>query len=140
MYLLDTSFLSELARTPPDPGVVTWLAQQRRTDMAISSLSIAEITRGIARLGASRRAESLSEWFEEVLSGELFERVVAFGIEEARAWGHMRALADRSGQPLPVVDSLIAATALHHDLTVVTRNVRDFERCGVAVLSPWSGG
>jgi toxin FitB len=137
-YLLDTSFVSELSRTPPDDRVEDWLASQDIRDLGVSALTVAEILRGIARLGDTRRAGRLAAWFEATVQRLVADRVLPFGPDEARRWADLMGRRDREGQPLPVIDSLIAATARAHDLSVVTRNVADFERCGVPVISPWS--
>ena len=134
MFLVDTVTLSELRRQQRDPMVVAWFERQRTTDLFLSVISIGEIERGIARQRASDPAfaGALAVWLDRVLT--LYgERVVPFDLRTARRWGALSAdLGNDSA------DLMIAATALEHGLTVVTRNVSDFEPTGVAVLDPFS--
>jgi predicted nucleic acid-binding protein len=134
MFLVDTVTLSELRRRQRDPMVVAWFERQRTTDLFLSVISIGEIERGIARQRASDPAfaDVLAVWLDRVLT--LYgERVVPFDLRTARRWGALSAdLGNDSA------DLMIAATALEHGLTVVTRNVSDFEPTGVAVLDPFS--
>jgi predicted nucleic acid-binding protein len=134
MFLVDTVALSELRRRQRDPMVVAWFERQRTTDLFLSVISIGEIERGIARQRASAPAfaDALAIWLDRVLT--LYgERVVPFDLRAARRWGALSAALGNDS-----ADLMIAATALEHGLTVVTRNVSDFERTGVAVLDPFS--
>jgi toxin FitB len=134
MFLIDTVTLSELRRRQRNPMVVAWFEQQRTTDLFISVISIGEIERGIARQRAidPSFADALALWLDRVLT--LYgERVVPFDLPTARRWGTLSA-----GLGNDSVDLMIAATALEHGLTVVTRNISDFEPTGVAVLDPFS--
>jgi toxin FitB len=134
MFLVDTVTLSELRRRRRDPGVVEWFERQRTTDLFLSVISIGEIERGIARQRAidPSFAEALAVWLDRVLT--LYcERVVPFDLRAARRWGALSAALGNDG-----ADLMIAATALEHGLTVVTRNVSDFAPTGAAVLDPFS--
>jgi predicted nucleic acid-binding protein len=134
MFLVDTVALSELRRRQRDPMVVAWFERQRTTDLFLSVISIGEIERGIARQRASDPAfaDVLAVWLDRVLT--LYgERVVPFDLRTARRWGALSAALGNDS-----ADLMIAATALEHGLTVVTRNISDFERTGVAVLDPFS--
>jgi predicted nucleic acid-binding protein len=134
MFLIDTVTISELRRRQRDPGIVAWFERQRTTDLFVSVISIGEIARGIAAQRATDPgfAGSLAAWLDRVLT--LYgERVLSFDLQTARRWGALcAALGNESA------DVMIAATALEHGLTVVTRNVSDFEPTGVAVLNPLS--
>ena|SRR5260370_28742254 len=134
MFLIDTVTISELRRRQRDPGIVAWFERQRTTDLFVSVISIGEIERGIAQQRATDPgfASSLAAWLDMVLA--LYgERVLSFDLQTARRWGALcAALGNESA------DVMIAATALEHGLTVVTRNVSDFEPAGVAVLNPFS--
>src|SRR6266852_3810480 len=133
MFLIDTVTLSELRRRQRDPVVVAWFERQRTTELFLSVISIGEIERGIARQHATDAgfAGALAAWLDRVLA--LYgERVLPFDLRAARRWGALSAaLGDNSA------DLMIAATALEHGLTVVTRNASDFEPTGVAVLDPF---
>ena len=133
MYLLDTMVLSELRRRDRDPGVVEWIAAQRISDLYLSAITIGEIERGIA-LQQRRNATfagALTRWLDTVLT--LYsDRILEFDTPTARRWGQLSA---RIGNDS--VDLLIAATALEHGLTVVTRNTRHFLPTGVCALDPF---
>jgi predicted nucleic acid-binding protein len=134
MFLIDTVALSELRRRERDPMVVAWFERQRTTDLFLSVISIGEIERGISRQRATDPdfAGALAAWLDRVLT--LYgERVVPFDLRTARRWGALGAALGNDS-----ADLMIAATALEHGLTVVTRNVSDFEPTGVAVLDPFS--
>lgn len=135
MYLLDTVILSELRREPRDTGVVAWISAQRPTDLYISAFTIGEIERGIARQRRKNPpfAESLAGWLDSLLT--LYaERILPVDTATARRWGQLSAAVGNDS-----VDLVIAATALEHGLTVVTRNTRHFEPTGALILNPFSG-
>ena len=134
MFLVDTVTLSELRRRQRDPSVVAWFERQRTTDLFLSVISIGEIERAIARQRAidPAFADALAVWLDRVLA--LYgERVVPFDLQTTRRWGALSAAIGNDS-----ADLMIAATALEHGLTVVTRNLSDFEPTGVAVLDPFS--
>jgi len=133
MFLIDTVTLSELRKRQRDPTVVKWFERQRTTDLFLSVISIGEIERGIARQRTADPAfaSALADWLDRVLI--LYgERVLPFDLPTARRWGVLSAALGNDG-----ADLMIAATALEHGLTVVTRNISDFEPTGVAVLDPF---
>jgi predicted nucleic acid-binding protein len=134
MFLIDTVTLSELRKRERDPMVVTWFERQRTADLFLSVISIGEIERGIARQRGTdpRFADALAGWLDRLLT--LYgERVVAFDLRTARRWGALSAALGNES-----ADLMIAATALEHGLTVVTRNVSDFEPTGVTILDPFA--
>jgi predicted nucleic acid-binding protein len=134
MFLIDTVTLSELRRRARDPKLVARFERQRTTDLFLSVVSIGEIERGIARQRATDPgfAGALAAWLDRVLT--LYgERVVPFDLRAVRRWGALSAALGNDS-----ADLMIAATALEHGLTVVTRNLSDFEPTGVAVLDPFS--
>jgi predicted nucleic acid-binding protein len=134
MFLIDTVMLSELRKRKRDPMVVKWFERQRTTDLFLSVISIGEIERGIARQRTIDPgfAAALADWLDRILM--LYgDRVVPFELRAARRWGALSATLGNDS-----ADLMIAATALEHGLTVVTRNVSDFEPSGVAVLDPFS--
>ncbi|HKS18324.1 MAG TPA: type II toxin-antitoxin system VapC family toxin [Bradyrhizobium sp.] len=134
MFLIDTVTLSELRKRERDPMVVKWFERQRTTDLFLSVISIGEIERDIARQRTTDPgfAGALADWLDRILT--LYgERVVPFDLRTARRWGILSAALGNDS-----ADLMIAATALEHGLTVVTRNVSDFEPSGVTVLDPFS--
>src|SRR5713101_4588859 len=133
MFLIDTVTISDLRRRQRDPGVVAWFGRQRTTDLFVSVISIGEIERGIAQQRGTDPgfAGSLAAWLDRVLALN-GERVLPFDLQTARRWGALSAaFGDESA------DLMVAATALEHGLTVVTRNASDFEPTGVPVLNPF---
>ena len=136
-FLLDTSVVSELVRKSPHLPVLNWVSEQDETSLYLSVITIGEIEKGIARLPASARRSRLQSWVRRDLIARFGERLLAIDIRAATRWGALTGESEKRGVPLPVIDSLIAVTALVHSLAVVTRNVADFERCGVACVNPW---
>jgi predicted nucleic acid-binding protein len=132
-YLLDTNVVSELSKPRPDPAVRRWFATVRSTDLYLSVLVVGEISQGVARLRGrdASRASSIAAWRDELVS-RFRDRIAPVSLEVAHTWGTINA-----GDPLPVVDSLLAATALTHDWTLVSRNEKDLGRTGVKLLNPF---
>lgn len=133
MFLIDTMVLSELRRRQRNAGVVAWVREQRQEDCFLSVVSIGEIERGIARkrVNDPAFAAQLGGWLDQLL--RLYgDRLLPVDVGVARRWGQLSASVGHDG-----ADLLIAATALEHGLTVVTRNLRHFEPTGVATVNPW---
>jgi predicted nucleic acid-binding protein len=135
-YLLDTCFLSELVKSSPESAVTEWLAQRKATDLYVSALTIGELNRGVFKLVESKRRTELTTWLQ-LLEVSFESRMLAFTHETARVWEKITAQCEAQGKPLSVFDSLIAATALAKDLTLVTRNVKDFSSTSVHIVNPW---
>ena len=132
MFLIDTNVLSALRRRERSPEIFNWISSQRRMDLYLSVVTLGEIERGIAQ--QERRdpefAGKLAAWLNSVI-GLYGGRILAVDLSTARRWGRLSDEIGNKGE-----DLLIAATALEHDLTVVTRNIKHFERTGVKVLNP----
>jgi toxin FitB len=138
-FLIDTNVLSEYNRSgSPNEGVRQWLETTDRKAQYVSVITLAEIQKGIELLPAGRRRAQLKDWLARDLEAWFSERVLPVDRKVAARWASLLAQATRKGRPLPAVDSLIAATALAYDLTIVTRNTRDFEGVGAATVNPWS--
>ncbi len=137
-YLLDTCVLSEFTRPKPAHEVLGWLDAQNQSSLYLSVITIAEIEQGIAHLAAGSSANKLELWLRDSVIVRFQSRTLDVDRAVASRWGRMRGNALRSGHPLALVDSLLAASALEHDLTVATRNVKDFAPMGVEVVNPWS--
>ena len=137
-FLLDTCVLSEVVRPKPDKKVIAWLKKQDEETLYISALTFGEIHKGIAKLPSSRRKEPLHQWVEHDLRDRFRNRVLDVTLAVAKVWGKIQGKSELEGQPLPAIAGLIAATALAHGLTVVTRNTVDMEQSGVALLNPWA--
>ncbi len=134
-YLVDTNVISELARSAPAPEVVAWFGKVEDDALHLSVLTLGELRRGVEKLPSGKRKEKLRDWLEQELPDWFGERLLPVDADVADTWGHLQA---RSGKTLPGVGSLLAATALHHRLCMVTRNVRDFQVAGLDVVDPWS--
>ena len=137
-YLLDTSAVSEAVKPQPDSAVIEWLTQADEETLFLSVLTIGELEKGIAKLADGKRRTRLHAWVRRDLVARFAGRLLAVDLQVADRWGALVGESERKGVPLPVMDSLIAATCLAHGLTAVTRNHSDFERCGVACFNPWS--
>lgn len=134
-YLVDTNILSELRRREPNLGVSAWITGRPSAGLYISVLSLGEIRRGIENLPDGDRRSRLADWLEVELPAFFGERVLPVDERVADRWGR---LVSQIGRPVPAIDSLLAATALHHDLKLVTRNVRDFSYPGLEIVNPWA--
>jgi toxin FitB len=133
-YLIDTNVLSELRRKQPDPKVVAWMQVRPRPSMFLSVLTLGEIRKGIERIEEASRKQALLDWLEIELPHYFVGRLLDIDAQTADRWGRLMASA---GRPLPAIDGLLAATALQHDLTLVTRNTKDFASLGVQLINPW---
>lgn len=136
-YLLDTCLISELIRPKPDPGVIGWLGEREEERLFLSVLTLGELQKGISKLDPSPRRDKLQGWVEMDLSRRFQGRLLPVDAEVAVTWGHLQGESERRGERLPVVDSLLAATALAHNLIVVTRNTKDLAKCQVQIINPW---
>jgi len=137
-YLIDTCCISELVKMKPNPNVVKWFADRDELSMYLSVITFGELRKGIEKLPDSKKKKELNRWVKEDLNHRFKNRVLDITIEEVNKWGKILAEAEQDGRPLPAIDSLIAATALVHDLSVVTRNTQDMEDSGVEVINPWN--
>jgi tRNA(fMet)-specific endonuclease VapC len=135
-YLLDTCVFAEYSKPRPNTKVFDWLDGQDLESQCLSVLTIGEIEKGIARMPVSKRRHSL----EIVLDGIIarFEnRIIELDVRILRRWGKLVGALELKGRGLPIIDSLIAATALEHDLIIVTHNTTDFALTKVGVLDIW---
>lgn len=136
-YLLDTCFLSELYRQPPNPGVAWWIGQVDEQRLYIPSLSLGEIQKGVAKLAEGRKKQRIQSWLDQDLRPRFAGRILPIDDEVALEWGVLLGAEERDGRPRPVIDSLIAATAMIRGLTLVTRNSSDFEALPIQLFNPW---
>ncbi|MGF1644793.1 MAG: type II toxin-antitoxin system VapC family toxin [Thiotrichales bacterium] len=133
-YLVDTSILSELRRSAADPGVVAWFADRPATTLYLSVLTLGEIRKGIEALPKGKKQLVLRDWLEVELPAFFAGRILLLDGPVVDRWGRLLARFKRS---VPAIDSLIAATALHHGLALVTRNEADFKFPELDVINPW---
>jgi predicted nucleic acid-binding protein len=139
MVVLDTNVVSELMKAQPWPEVKTWLAAQPRPTVFISAITEAELRLGVALLPDGRRRGALAADMEALIVEDFAERVLPFDSLAAKAFAAIVADRRRSGRPIAIPDAQIAAVARSRRASVATRNVGDFEGCGVDVVNPWSG-
>lgn len=138
-FLLDTMVISEPGRSAPDLQVILWLGKQEQTDLALSVITLGEIEKGVHLMPTGRRRQALEEWLDHTLPALFTGRVLSVDDDVSKTWGRLSAQRQQTGRPLPVIDGMLAASALVHGLTLVTRNVGDFGGLGVSVLNPWTG-
>jgi toxin FitB len=136
-FLLDTNVISELAKPRPDANVVAWISSIDESLLCLSVLTLGEIRKGVALLPPTARRSALELWLDRELTLRFSGRILAVDEPVANHWGQLSAAAASRKMVLPVIDGLLAATALHHDLTLVTRNTRDVRPTGVAIFNPW---
>ena len=124
--LLDTCVIAEYTKLQPDEKVIDWLDSQIEESLFLSVLTIGEIEKGIVRLPSSKRKTDLGEFLEALLA-RFDRRIISLDTAVLRRWARLAGILEDKGRVLPVIDSFIAATALEHDLMIITRNVKDFD-------------
>ena len=133
-YLVDTNVISELVRPKPAKAVLAWFENIPSEALHISVLTLGEIHKGVEQMPDGARREKLRLWLEHELLGWFGTRILLVDIPVADRWGRLVA---QMGRPVPSIDSLLAATALHYELRLVTRNQKDFAYPGLEVVNPW---
>jgi toxin FitB len=136
-FLLDTNVVSEWVKSRPDPGVVAWLDAVEEDRVLISVVTLAELRLGVERLPPGRRRARLTQWLETELPLRFESRILTIDAGTADLWGRIVARGLAMGSPIGPMDAFLAATAEYHGLTLVTRNVKDFQAVGTHLLSPW---
>lgn len=136
-YLLDTCIISEIIRPKPSPKVMKWIRDHDENNFYLSVLTIGELHKGIEKLPDPTRKEELHNWVENDLKERFQNRIIHINIEVAMTWGKVLGKAERNGKPMTAIDSLIAASAIAHNMTVVTRNIPDMRASGAALFNPW---
>ncbi len=136
-FLIDTNVLSELTKLSPESRVEAFL-RQSRDRVFVSVLSVGEFRKGIASMPTSNRRANLEDWLENEIMPWFADRVLPVTLAIAERWGDLAAISKMRGRPRPVVDAILAATAVTHDLVLATRNLKDYEDLGVTLLNPWS--
>ncbi len=140
MIILDTNVISETMRPAPEPTVVAWLNRQDSLSLFLTTPTIAEVHYGIEALPNGKRRRALSDGFDRMLREAFEGRILTFDLGAAKRYGLVMSARRARGRPLSVVDGQIAAMALDRHAVIATRNVRDFEGCGVEVVDPFARG
>ena len=138
MILLDTNVISELWRPKRNMDVERWVDAQPTLTLFISSITLAELHFGVSRLPEGGRKNLLSNAIEKMVTDTFVQRILPFDARCARAFGQMKAERERLGRPIVFADAAIAATALTYGLTLATRNLRDFDGLGLALIDPFA--
>lgn len=139
-WLLDTNVVCESTCKQPDSRVSGWLQRHHREGFFVSAITPAEILKGIIKLDDTPRKRALDSWYRREFLPGFRDSILPLDELVLERWAGLVATSERAGHSLPSIDSLIAATALAHNLTLVTRNTVDFEATGVPCLNPWSAG
>lgn len=138
MIVLDTNVISEIFRPSPEPRVVEWLVSLTG-DVAITSITLAELLAGIRRLPEGRRKDALAHGVEEAVAPYRGSRsVLAFDADAAERYAEVLASREAAGAPISIADAQIAAICLAHGAACATRNVKDFQHTGVELVDPWN--
>ena len=137
MILLDTNILSELMRSAPEPAVERWLAAQPDASVFITAITEAELRYGVALLPSGNRRTALATEIEGMLKDDFGGRILPFDSVAAQAFAVLASERRRAGKPISQADAQIAAVARSRGASLATRNVPDFEGCGIEVINPW---
>jgi len=137
-YLLDTCVISEVTKKRPSAKVLTWLDAQEELTLFLSVITLGELQKGVSKLPVSRKRGRLQQWIEQDLTRRFTGRILAVDLEVTMRWGAITATAEQQGRSVPVLDGLLAATALVAGLTLVTRNTPHMQATGVQLFDPWS--
>ena len=136
-FLLDTNVVSETMRKQPSAVVLDWVAAQVTASLFISAVTLGELRRSALLLGPGKKRNALLLWIETGIKADFADRILPVGIAVMERWAELQIATQKAGRSLPLMDSLLAATALAHGLTLATRNLADFQAAGVPLLDPW---
>ena len=137
-YLLDTCFLSELRKPQPNKGVIDWLNQVNEQNLYISSVSICEIQKGISQLNDPVYQQNLIYWLDNTLLPWFNNKIIPVDSKLARHWGELLGTFSKKGLTRPIMDTLIAASVIHGEFILVTRNTNDFKLFEMKLYNPWN--
>ena len=136
-FLLDTCVLSEFIRKKPSSKLIYWISTKDEADLYLSVLTLGELQQGISKLADSKRKLSLQSWLDNDVTKRFDNRIISIDRDIIDRWGRLQGTGMRQGRNFPVIDSLLAATAITHGMTVVTRNVNDLKETGASIRNPW---
>jgi predicted nucleic acid-binding protein len=133
-YLIDTNIISELTKAKQNIKVIDWFNSVQDQNLFLSVLTIGELRKGISKINDTEKSKKIREWLDEELTIWFTDRILPIDLQVANKWGLIQSESNRT---LPAIDSLIMATALHFDLTLVTRNVKDFSHPSLEIINPF---
>ena len=136
-FLLDTNVVSETMRKQPSAVVLDWVATQAGESLFISAITIGELRRGALVLAAGKKRHALLRWIETGIKADFADRILPVDTAVMERWAELQIATQKVGRRLPLMDSLLAATALAHGLTLATRNTADLKAASVPLLDPW---
>lgn len=136
-YLLDTNVISELVAKQPNQRVVQWIDRLDPGSVYLSVITIGEISKGIEKLSDSARKNTLRTWLADDLLLRFSDRILILDVDVMLVWGMLLGRLERAGRKMAAIDSLIAASALHSNCSLVTRNEDDFKDVGIPLVNPW---
>ena len=136
-FLLDTNVITETVRPRPDTTVLDWIESRSPGDLFLAAQTIGELVRGARKVKEQARREQFERWIEQDLARQFDRRILPFDASTAAVWGRLMGDGDRAGHRPSAADAQISATAIQHDLTLVTRNVKDFRNFDIRLLDPW---
>ncbi|MEM7590747.1 MAG: type II toxin-antitoxin system VapC family toxin [Cyanobacteria bacterium P01_A01_bin.83] len=137
MIILDTNVISELMRSQPDESVLRWVATHQATSLFTTALTKAEILYGLELLPEGKRCTALKQAAQAMFDFDFARRVLPFNSDAAQKFAVTAAKRRMIGRPISQIDAQIAAIALCHNATLATRNISDFEECGINIINPW---
>jgi predicted nucleic acid-binding protein len=137
VILLDTNVISEVLRPIPDPAVLAWLRVIRRRELWTCSIVLAELFSGVGLMPTGKRQEALREKMNQLVSTLFDEKILDFEVKAARAYGPILAGRQAMGHPISELDAQIAAISVVNGATLATRNIPDFQHCGIQLINPW---
>lgn len=137
MYLLDTCVFSELIKKNPSSSVTQWILERNEVLFSVSALTFGEIKKAIVNAPDAKRKETLQMWLQDFVIPRFWSRIITIDGAVALAWGELIAKQEKAGRVIPTIDSLIAASAIVHNLQIVTRNTKDFEGLNIPLVNPW---
>lgn len=137
MYLLDTCVFSELFKKKPSKSVMEWVIDRNENLFSVSFLTFGEIKTGIVKTNDNKLKEALQMWLQDFVIPRFWSRIIPIDGNVALAWGELISKYEKKGRIIPTIDSLIAATAIAHNLQIVTRNIKDFAGLDIQLVNPW---
>lgn len=136
-YILDTCVISELIKPKADPRVCSWVEEQNDNHLYLSVITLGEIQKGVSKLEEGVKKSKLQVWLDTELVLRFEGRILGIDDQICKMWGKILAQSEQKGKPLPVIDAMIAATALVNHMAVVTRNINDMTAPDLMLINPW---